>query len=236
MKLESMTDTSALREWKEFRNTLEELEPGVFLEHFRHSFSERLRPEEANPMLEQDIRSSEKTVSREYLPDDAELPDRKTRRWMDTGEGIWTHNTEELLEALGMKAKLGIPYMENQNGELHLRFRPHREEYENQGIELYAQQYDLECGYPSGNIIRFEDLTGGSAFDGSAPVCKMDARLLASEGKYLLEDLRKTFFCVLENQREDGSIPDVSVKRYQKQYWKTVRELGLSQIYGYPED
>lgn len=266
MRYEMMSDTPSPPETKELKSTVEMLEPGVSLEHFRFEMareaseraqeqipgrtgtafesgeSSQRRTEAAFESVESSQRRMEAAFESgknsqdgfERESDTVVMPEyleRGVRDWLDTGEGIWEKHTGELLSDLGMETQLGLPYLEKKDGELRISFRPHEEVYTGEGITIYEQRYALECRYPSEKIVRFEVLPQKSP----DAVAKIEAATMKSEGKYLLEDLQKAFCRIRDICREDGNAPDVSVKKYQKLYWKTVDALGLSGVYGEQE-
>ena len=135
-------------------------------------------------------------------------------------------------ESMSLQAQLGLPWLEMRNGSLCIRFRAHREEYRDGGIDCYAPQYDLVWTYPGLHLVFFENRLYSNAPDFSAPVCTLSARRFAERGKYLLSDLYDQCSRVLELQDRDGAVSDVTLRRYQQAFLETVQELGLTAIYG----
>lgn len=135
-------------------------------------------------------------------------------------------------ESMSLQAQLGLPWLEMRNGRLCIRFRAHREDFRDGCIDCYAPQYDLVWTYPGLHLVFFENHLFSSAPDLSAPVCTFSAQRFAERGKYLLSDLYDQCSRVLELQDRDGTVSDVTLRRYQQTFLETVRELGLTAVYG----
>lgn len=135
-------------------------------------------------------------------------------------------------ESMSLQAQLGLPWMEMRNGRLCIRFWAHREEYRDGSIDCYAPQYDLVWAYPGCRLVFFENRLNSGAPDLSAPVCTLSARRLSERGKYLLSDLYDQCSRVLALQDRDGTVSDVTLRRYQQTFLETVRELDLAPVYG----
>jgi hypothetical protein len=141
-----------------------------------------------------------------------------------------------LRENMSLQMQLGLPYLEKKNNRLCMSFKPHMEKYVDGNIEYYAPQYDLELVYPFKKIIRFINLSYEITVDISAPVAKVDAKELSSVGAGYVNELYDACTRVLEFQEQDGKVSDVSIKKYQKSYYDTVKKLGLTALYGSSEE
>lgn len=137
-----------------------------------------------------------------------------------------------LKENMSLQMQLGLPFLEKKNNRLCMSFKPHLEKYADGNIAYYAPQYDLELVYPFKKIIKFVNLSYEMTVDTAVPVAKVDAKELSSVGAGYMNELYDACTRVLEFQEQDGKVSDVSIKKYQKSYYDTVKKLGLTALYG----
>lgn len=137
-----------------------------------------------------------------------------------------------VISSVAMQMQMGIPYLRKKNGRLCMSFRPHREEYADGMIEVYAQQYELEFAYPFRQVIHFDNFLYSKEPEVSEPVARIDGEWMLRRGKYILRELYEACDRVLKFQEMDGQVSDVSISKYQKTYWETVESLHLDALYG----
>ena len=128
---------------------------------------------------------------------------------------------------MAMQMQLGLPYLEKRNGELFLRFLPHKEELQGETLLYYAPQYELEFIYPFQKVTYFRN-----NLSGEVPLAQIDALWLAENGKLILDELYNALSRVLTFREEDGQVSELSVSKYQQAYWMCVKRLGLEALYG----
>ena len=133
---------------------------------------------------------------------------------------------------MAMQVQLGLPYLEKRNDRLCIRFLAHREDCLQGRIDFYAPQYKIAWVYPFHQLISFENCLYSGDLQLSAPLCTVDAARFASRGRYILLDLYEQCSRVLSMQERDGTVSDVTLRRYQKAFFEAVRELGLTAVYG----
>lgn len=141
-----------------------------------------------------------------------------------------------VLSQLPLQMQLGLPYLAKKRGELCIRFIPHREDFTNNRLEIYAGQYILEFVYPFEKIICFRNLLYEGGVDLSSPIASMTPEFLAARGKYCLNELYSECSRVLTAREKTGSVSDVMVANYQKLYGSTWKRMGLEQLYGGADD
>lgn len=135
-------------------------------------------------------------------------------------------------ENMSLQTQLGLPWLETRNGKLCIRFLAHREDYRDGHIDFYAPQYDLVWTYPGAHLIFFENRLYHNSPDLSAPVGSLAAQRFAERGRYILSELYDQCSRVLTLADRDGTVSEVTLRRYQRAFADTVRELGLEAVYG----
>lgn len=133
---------------------------------------------------------------------------------------------------MAMQVQLGLPYLEKRNGRLCISFKPHHEAVQNDSIAFYAPQYEIAWVIPSERLISFDNLLYSSDVDLENPVQTVRVCDYAMRGTYLVEELYRACSRVLSIQETDGTVSDVTLKKYQKFYFETVRDLELEAVYG----
>ena len=141
-----------------------------------------------------------------------------------------------LKENMSLQMQLGLPYLAKKKEKLCMSFKPHIEKYVDGNIEYYAPQYDLELVYPFKKIIKFINLSYETTVDTTVPLAKVDAKELSTVGAGYMNELYDACTRVLEFQEQDGKVSDVSINKYQKSYYDTVKKLGLTALYGSSEE
>lgn len=135
-------------------------------------------------------------------------------------------------ESMSLQVQLGLPWLETRDGKLCIRFLAHREDYRDGHIHFYAPQYDLVWTYPGAHLVFFENRLYRTGPDLSAPVASLSAQRFAERGRYILSELYDRCSRVLELADRDGTVSEVTLRRYQQTFAETVRELGLEAVYG----
>lgn len=137
-----------------------------------------------------------------------------------------------VLSQLPLQMQLGLPYLEKKRGELCIRLIPHRENFVNHQLEIYAGQYILEFVYPFEKVVCFRNLLYEREIDLAAPLCCMEPGFLAAKGKYNLSELYAECSRVLTAREKTGNVSDIMIANYQKQYNSIANRMGLGQLYG----
>lgn len=152
---------------------------------------------------------------------------------MDAKELVTQLSRHTLVKSeMPLQVQLGLPYLELRAGKLCISFKPHRELCSNGVIEFYPQQYEIAWVYPFRRVIRFSNLACERELDVSEPVGRISLERMASGGKYLLDELYAACSRVLSFWERDGQVSDVMLKKYQRLYYETAEQLGLSVLYG----
>lgn len=151
-------------------------------------------------------------------------------------------NAQEMIEKLarhpivhtniGLQMQLGFPYLEKKNGKLCVTFLPHREDYCDGVIQFFTPQYRITWVYPFERIVFFENSLYYDAPNLSQPVQAVPVERYAERGSFLLKDLYAQCSDVLAVYERDKEVSDVTLRKYQKAYFETVRALGLKGVYG----
>lgn len=133
---------------------------------------------------------------------------------------------------MAMQVQLGLPYLEKRNGRLCIFFKPHHEAVQNDSIAFYAPQYEIAWVIPFDRLISFNNLLYSSDVDLENPVQTISICEYAKRGTFLVEELYRECSRVLSIYETDGTVSDVTVKKYQKIYFEVVRDLELEAVYG----
>ena len=133
---------------------------------------------------------------------------------------------------IGMQMQLGLPYMEKRNGKLCVTFLPHREACRDGVMEFFAPQYKITWVYPFDRVVFFENCLYTE--DPTLPqiVHTIPVNRYAERGRFLLKDIYEQCGNVLAVYERDKKVSDVTLRKYQKVYFETVQELGLTGVYG----
>ena len=133
---------------------------------------------------------------------------------------------------IGLQMQLGLPYLEKRKGKLCVTCLPHREEYRDGMMEFFTPQYQIAWVYPFDRIIACENTVYFRDLDLSKPVCAMPAEKYLTRGKYVLNELYAQCSGLLAAYEQNHDVSDVALRRYQKAYYETVQEMGLTGVYG----
>lgn len=131
-----------------------------------------------------------------------------------------------------LQVQLGLPYLEKRGGKLCISFKPHRELCVDGKIAFYPQQYEIAWAYPFEKVIHFSNLSYEKEIDASKPVACVSLDRMAGGGKYLLEELYSGCSRVITFWEQEGKVSDVMLRKYQRLYYETAGQLGLSALYG----
>ena len=151
-------------------------------------------------------------------------------------------NASEMMEKLahhsvvsgnvGMQMQLGLPWFEKRNGKLCVSLLPHREDCRDGNVEFFAPQYRITWVYPFDRIVFFEN----SRYYGQSEVPQVIHRVpverYVQRGRFLIKDLYEQCSRVLAVYERGQDVSDVTLCKYRKAYFETVRDLGLTGIYG----
>lgn len=151
-------------------------------------------------------------------------------------------NAQEMIEKLvchplvrssvGMQMQLGIPYMEKRNGKLCVSFLPHREDFREGNLVLFAPQYKITWVYPFDRVVFFENSLYCAEGKEPAAVQTVSAARYAERGRFLLKELYELCSDLLAVYERDKAVSEVTLRKYQKAYFETVQALDLTGVYG----
>ena len=127
--------------------------------------------------------------------------------------------------------QLGLPWLEQRNGRLCIRFLPHREEYAEDRICYYAPQFEIAWVWPFTHLASFRNLTLENEVDVSQPLCTVSADRLLSVGKHGMEELYQACSKTLTIREDTGTITSAWVRAYQKKYMSLIESLDLTELY-----
>lgn len=133
---------------------------------------------------------------------------------------------------IGMQMQLGLPYLEKRNGKLCVTFLPHREDYRDGMMEFFTPQYRITWAYPFERTVFFENRLYSENPETTKMVHTIPMERYAERGRFLLKDLYEQCSNVLAVYERDKAVSDVTLRKYQKAYFETVQELGLTGVYG----
>lgn len=150
-------------------------------------------------------------------------------------------NAEELVKKLSnspivrsevsMQMQLGLPWLEMKNGELCIRFRPHKEEYRNGKMRFFAPLYEIEWVYPFEHVILFRNLTYEDRIDTKTPLHEVGGDWVLGIGKHYTKELYEGCSEVLSFREKNGRVNDIVISKYQNLYRKSVERLELQKLY-----
>lgn len=133
---------------------------------------------------------------------------------------------------IALQMQLGFPWLSQQNGELCISFKPHREDFDNGKIRIYAPQYEVTWVYPFVHMIYFRDLAyADNSPNIAVPLAEINAKWMLSIGKAYLQELYDACTKVLTFRKKNGTVTSTVLHRYQEQYRKTVIHVGLEKLY-----
>lgn len=151
-------------------------------------------------------------------------------------------NATEMMEKLschpvvrdnvGMQMQLGLPWLEKRNGKLCVSLLPHREDCRDGAMAFFAPQYKITWVYPFDRIVFFENGLYNGKTEAPQVVHSTPVERYVQRGRFLIKDLYEQCSRVLAVYERDQDVSDVTLGKYQKAYFETVRELGLTGIYG----
>lgn len=135
---------------------------------------------------------------------------------------------------VSLQMQLGLPWLSIKNGELCVRFLPHREEFRDGKMQFFAPQYEIEWVYPFTHVILFRNLkyeNHDNPIDTSIPVHEAGKDWVLGIGKYYTKELYEECSKVLSFREKNGTVNDTVVSKYQNLYQKTVKQFGLEKLY-----
>ena len=141
-------------------------------------------------------------------------------------------NSPIVQSEVSLQMQLGLPWLSIKNGELCIRFQPHREEFRDGKMQFFAPLYEIEWVYPFTHIILFRNLLyENNPIDTSAPVHEAGGDWVLGIGKYYTKELYKECSEVLSFREKNGAVNDTVISKYQDQYRTAVGRLGLEKLY-----
>lgn len=133
---------------------------------------------------------------------------------------------------MSMNMQLGLPYLCRKNNKLCMCFKPHKEVYKEGYVEFYPQQYILEFVYPFEHVINFQNIMFEKHINIFEPVVCLTINKMTGAGSYLIGELYNECSRVLNEMEKNGTVSDLSLEYCQKAYFNTVKQLGLTPLYG----
>lgn len=151
---------------------------------------------------------------------------------MDAAELVKKLSNSPIIQSeVSMQMQLGLPWLEMKNGELCIRFRPHREEYRDGKMQFFAPIYEIEWVYPFAHVILFRNLKYEDRIDTETSLHEVDGKWMLGIGKHYTKELYKACSEALSYREKNGIVNDAVVSKYQDQYRKAVGRLGLEKLY-----
>lgn len=132
---------------------------------------------------------------------------------------------------LPLGLQLGLPWLEERNGRLCIRFLPHREEYVENCICYYAPQFEIAWVWPFAHLASFRNLTLEGTVNVSQPLCTISVDRLLSVGKFGMDELYDECSKILTIRDETGTITSAWIRAYQKKYLNLIETLDLTELY-----
>lgn len=140
-------------------------------------------------------------------------------------------NSPIVQSEVSLQMQLGLPWLSIKNGELCVRFHPHREEYRDGKMQFFAPLYEIEWVYPFAHIILFRNLKYEDQIDTESPLYEVNGDWMLGIGKYYTKELYKECSEVLTFREKHGTVNDIVVSKYQNLYQTAVERLGLEKLY-----
>lgn len=140
-------------------------------------------------------------------------------------------NSPIVQSEVSLQMQLGLPWLSIKNGELCVRFQPHREEYRDGKIQFFAPLYEIEWVYPFAHIILFRNLKYEDQIDTEMPLYEVNGDWMLGIGKYYTKELYKECSEVLTFRERHGTVNDVVISKYQNLYREAIKRLGLQKLY-----
>ena len=140
-------------------------------------------------------------------------------------------NSPIVQSEISLQMQLGLPWLSIKNGELCIRFQPHREEYRDGKMQFFAPVYEIEWVYPFAHIILFRNLKYEDQIDTETPLYEIGGDWVLGIGKYYTKELYKECSEVLSFREKNGMVNDVVISKYQNLYRQAVERLGLQKLY-----
>lgn len=151
---------------------------------------------------------------------------------MDAAELVKKLSSSPIVQSeVSMQMQLGLPWLEIKNGELCIRFQPHREEYRGGKLQFFAPMYEIEWVYPFAHIILFRNLNYEDRIDTETPLHEVSGDWMLGIGKHYTKELYKACSEALSFREKNGTVNDTVVSKYQDLYRKAVERLGLEKLY-----
>ena len=129
-----------------------------------------------------------------------------------------------------LQIQLGLPYLEKKNGSLYMSFKAHKEVFNKGCLEYYSPEYELVWKFPFDHIVEFRELENAT---NQAPklVGNICEKKMLSTGLYSIKELYDACSRVLTFWENTGTVSDLIMSKYQKQYEDTIRQLGMQEVY-----
>ena len=141
-------------------------------------------------------------------------------------------NSPIVQSEVSLQMQLGLPWLSIKNGELCIRFQPHREEFRDGKMQFFAPLYEIEWVYPFAHVVLFRNLLyAGDPVNTSEPVHEAGGDWVLGIGKYYTKELYEECSKVLSFREKNGTVNDTVVSKYQDLYRKAVERLGLEKLY-----
>ena len=143
-------------------------------------------------------------------------------------EEIYLHPV--IQQNVSMQVQLGLPRVIWHNGRLMLRFLPHEEKLENNGLmTYYPAMYDITLDYPSMKLIAFRNFAVLEGVSNN-PIAECEIAFLLDKYKNDSEELYRQLSELLEafSRKE---LTEKKVDEYNAYFDRLITSAGLQQIY-----
>lgn len=133
---------------------------------------------------------------------------------------------------ISFQMQLGLPKLKKMGGELCICFRPHKEEYQAGKLCFFPAQYEIVWAYPFNHVVLFRNLAYTNEISAEEPLHTVDADWMLDIGRHYMRELYDACSEVLSFREEYGKVNETVLRKYQKTWENTVRQLGLGALYG----
>lgn len=132
---------------------------------------------------------------------------------------------------MDIQMQLGLPFLERSDNRLIISFKAHKEIFRNGNMEYYEPVYELSWDYPSKRLIYFKNLYYEEDRCCNAPLHCIDSKTLLSKVKYLYGEIYNECSRCLDLWDKNGTLSDLTLKKYNAALEDAVKCLGLDCIY-----
>lgn len=132
---------------------------------------------------------------------------------------------------MDIQMQLGLPFLEKKDDKLMLSFKAHKEVFRNGNMEYYEPLYDVSWVYPSKRMVYFKDLYYEKDSDCNVLMHCISNKTLLSKVRYLYNEIYSECSRCLDLWDKNGTVSDLTLKKYNAVLEDAVKCLGLDCIY-----